>query len=88
MHVQCVCGSDWLVWGAGLTGEASPASHVAGSLVGQDEAGGGQAGGLDLIRQLDGVVQPEQGNVITDTHTHTHTHTHIHTHILGSITIW
>lgn len=36
-------------WGGGLTGEASPARHVAGSLVRQDEARGGEAGRLHHI---------------------------------------
>lgn len=51
--------------GVELTPETTPASHVAGRVVGQDVSRGGKTGSLDGIREGDGVRQLDQGNVVT-----------------------
>ena len=47
-----------------LTGDASPAGDVAGLVVGQQEAGLRKTGGHDGVREGDGGLQLDQGDVV------------------------
>ena len=57
------CPYGWLE-GSARTVETAPAADVAGCLIGQDVAGGREAGELDLVSQLGAVRQLDEGDVI------------------------
>lgn len=54
-----------------LTDGASPASDIAGLIVGQDEASLGKTGSHDGVSEGDGSLQFDKGNVITAEDTQT-----------------
>lgn len=59
-----------------LTVKAAPSGDVAGVVMGEGGAGRRDTGGHYGVREGDGGLQLDQGNVITAEETHTHIHTH------------
>lgn len=62
-----------------LTVDATPSGDVAGLVVGEEEAGNRETCSHDGVREGDGRLQLDQGDVIAGKETNTHTHTHFHT---------